>query len=71
VLCRDGIVEFAQQFTASNPYRVGGPRYELNTEFSGQYRAVVTMMNDNDPTVVRRRLHPLPDRHARDPAATR
>jgi len=48
VLCRDGIVEFAQQFTASNPYHVGGPRYELNTEFSGQYRAVVTMMNDMD-----------------------
>jgi len=48
VLCRDGIVEFAQQFTASSPYRVGGPRYDLNTEFSGQYRAVVTMMNDND-----------------------
>jgi 2',3'-cyclic-nucleotide 2'-phosphodiesterase/3'-nucleotidase/5'-nucleotidase len=48
VLCRDGIVEFAQQFTAANPYHVGGPRYELNTEFSGQYRAVVTMMNGVD-----------------------
>ncbi len=48
VLCRDGIVEFMQQFPQSNPYHVGGPRYELDTEFSGQYRAVVTMMNDND-----------------------
>jgi 2',3'-cyclic-nucleotide 2'-phosphodiesterase (5'-nucleotidase family) len=48
VLCRDGIVEFAQQFPASNPYHVGGPRYELNSQFSGQYRGVVTMMNDND-----------------------
>jgi 2',3'-cyclic-nucleotide 2'-phosphodiesterase (5'-nucleotidase family) len=48
VLCRDGIVEYAQQFTASNPYHVGGPRYELNGEFSGEYRAVVTVMNDND-----------------------
>jgi 2',3'-cyclic-nucleotide 2'-phosphodiesterase (5'-nucleotidase family) len=48
VLCRDGIVQFAQQFPQSNPYHVGGPRYDLNTEFSGQYRAVVTLMNDND-----------------------
>ncbi|HUJ16750.1 MAG TPA: MBG domain-containing protein [Nitrospirota bacterium] len=48
VLCRDGIVDYMRQFTAGNPYRVGGPRYHLNTEFSGGYRAVVTMMNDND-----------------------
>lgn len=48
VLCRDGIVDFMRQFTAGNPYHVGGPRYHLNTEFSGGYRAVVTMMNDND-----------------------
>jgi len=48
VLCRDGIVDFMRQFTAGNPYHVGGPRYNLNTEFSGGYRAVVTMMNDND-----------------------
>jgi hypothetical protein len=31
-----------------NPYTVGGPRYELDTQFAGHYRAVVTMMNDND-----------------------
>ncbi|HET6513530.1 MAG TPA: MBG domain-containing protein [Thermodesulfovibrionales bacterium] len=48
VLCRDGIVDYMRQFTAANPYRIGGPRYHLNTEFSGGYRAVVTMMNDND-----------------------
>jgi len=48
VLCRDGIVEYMQQFTLANPYTVGGPRYELDTEFAGQYRAVVTMMNDTD-----------------------
>ncbi|MGB8297529.1 MAG: DNRLRE domain-containing protein [Polyangia bacterium] len=49
VLCRDGIVAYAQNFPdPNNPYHVGGPRYELNTEFSGEYRAVVTMMNDND-----------------------
>jgi|GEM_PF-784241 len=48
VLCRDGIVDYMRQFTAGNPYHVGGDRYHLNTEFSGGYRAVVTMMNDND-----------------------
>jgi 2',3'-cyclic-nucleotide 2'-phosphodiesterase (5'-nucleotidase family) len=48
VLCRDGIVDFMRQFTEGNPYQVGGPRYHLNTEFSGGYRAVVTMMNDDD-----------------------
>ena len=48
VLCRDGIVDYMRQFTAGNPYRVGGDRYHLNTEFSGGYRAVVTMMNDNE-----------------------
>ena len=48
VLCRDGIVDYMRQFTLGNPYHVGGPRYHLNTEFSGGYRAVVTMMNDND-----------------------
>jgi hypothetical protein len=32
----------------AHAYQVGGPRYILNTEFSGGYRAVVTMMNDND-----------------------
>jgi 2',3'-cyclic-nucleotide 2'-phosphodiesterase (5'-nucleotidase family) len=48
VLCRDGIVDYMRQFTADNPYHVGGPRYHLNTEFSGGYRAVVMMMNDND-----------------------
>ena len=47
-LCRDGIVDYMRQFSAGNPYHVGGPRYHLNTEFSGGYRAVVTMINDND-----------------------
>ena len=48
VLARDGLIEFMQQYPAENPYTVGGPRYELDTQFSGEYRAVVTMMNDND-----------------------
>jgi len=48
VLCRDGLVDYMRQFTVNNPYTIGGARYHLNTEFSGGYRAVVTMMNDND-----------------------
>src|SRR5262249_49778058 len=48
LLARDGIIDFMGQYTAENPYHVGGPRYELDTQFSGQYRAVVLMMNDND-----------------------
>ncbi|HCE67604.1 MAG: hypothetical protein A2X82_07465 [Geobacteraceae bacterium GWC2_55_20] len=47
ILCRDGIVDYMRQFTANNPYTVGGPRYHMNTEFSGGYRAVVTMLTDS------------------------
>ncbi|HVN98281.1 MAG TPA: DNRLRE domain-containing protein, partial [Syntrophorhabdaceae bacterium] len=50
VLCRDGIVDYMrdQHPDQAQAYTVGGDRYHLNTEFSGGYRAVVTMMNDND-----------------------
>src|SRR5262249_38311571 len=50
LLARDGLVDFMQKqhATADNPYTVGGRRYELDTMFAGIYRAVVTMMNDND-----------------------
>lgn len=49
-LCREGIVDYmrSQHPDQYSPYVVGGPRYHLNTEFSGGYRAVVTMMNDSD-----------------------
>jgi 2',3'-cyclic-nucleotide 2'-phosphodiesterase (5'-nucleotidase family)/3',5'-cyclic AMP phosphodiesterase CpdA len=47
-LCRQAIVEYTAQFTSSNPMQVPGPRYELDTEFSGGYQAVVTMLNDAD-----------------------
>ncbi len=49
-LCREGIVDFmrSQHSDQAHAYQVGGPRYHLNTEFSGGFRAVVTMMNDND-----------------------
>jgi 2',3'-cyclic-nucleotide 2'-phosphodiesterase (5'-nucleotidase family) len=48
VLARDGLVEFMQQFPVTSPYVVGGPRYDLDTQFAGIYRGVVTLMNDND-----------------------
>ena len=48
VLCRTSIVAYTAQFTTNSPMQVPGPRYQLDTEFSGGYRAVVTMMNDND-----------------------
>ena len=49
-LARTALVDFMQQAhsTPQTAYSAGDPRYTLNTEFSGGYRAVVTMMNDND-----------------------
>ena len=47
-LARTALVEYTAQFTQVSPYHSGGPRYSLNTDFSGGYRAVVMMMNDND-----------------------
>ncbi|MEI9999294.1 MAG: DNRLRE domain-containing protein [Verrucomicrobiota bacterium] len=47
-LARTALMDYAQLFPQSTPYTVGGPRYTLNTDFAGGYRAVVLMMNDND-----------------------
>ena len=47
-LARTALVEFTATFNQANPYHAGSPRYTLNTDFSGGYRAVVTMMNDKD-----------------------
>jgi 2',3'-cyclic-nucleotide 2'-phosphodiesterase (5'-nucleotidase family) len=49
-LMRDGIIEFmqTQHGTQATAYQIGGPRYHFNGEFSGGYRMVVTMMDDND-----------------------
>jgi 2',3'-cyclic-nucleotide 2'-phosphodiesterase (5'-nucleotidase family) len=47
-LARSALVEYTAQFTQDNPYSAGGSRYSLDTEFSGGYRAVITMMNDAD-----------------------
>ena len=47
-LCRNALMDYAQQFPQTSPYQVGGMRYTVNTDFSGGYTAVVTMMNDAD-----------------------
>ena len=47
-LVRDSLIEYMGQYTETKPYLVGGPRFAINTEFSGGYRAVITMLNDHD-----------------------
>ena len=47
-LARTALVDYTSQFGQNNPYNAGPSRYTLNTDFSGGYRAVVTMMNDAD-----------------------
>ncbi len=47
-LQRTALIEYTAQFPATNPLQIGGPRYSFDTEFSGGYYAVVTMMNDAD-----------------------
>jgi 2',3'-cyclic-nucleotide 2'-phosphodiesterase (5'-nucleotidase family) len=48
---REGVVDFTgQSNTPANPMYAGGiaPRYTLNTEFAGGFRAVVTMIADSE-----------------------
>ena len=49
-LVRDSLPNFmrALHSTAATAYSVGGSRYHFNGQYSGGYRAVVTMMNDAD-----------------------
>ena len=47
-LARTALVDYESQFGAANPYKSGGLRYSLNTQLSGGYRVVVTMLNDAD-----------------------
>ncbi len=47
-LARTALMDYTATFDQANPYQAGPSRYSLNTEFSGGYRVVVTMMNDND-----------------------
>ncbi len=43
---RDSVVEYTALCPEENPLHVQGPRYVMNTEFSGGFTAVVTAMND-------------------------
>lgn len=45
---REGIVEFTAQYDDSNPMTFHDTRYVLNTEFAGQFNAVVTMVDDKE-----------------------
>lgn len=48
---REGVVDFTAQYgLPGNPMYAGGitPRYNLNTEFAGGFRAVVTMVADTE-----------------------
>ena len=49
-LVRESLADFMRQVhpTSATAYTVGGDRYHFNGQYSGGYRAVVTMMNDND-----------------------
>lgn len=49
-LVRDSLLDFMRQqhSTPATAYDIGGDRYHFNGEYSGGYRVVVTMMNDND-----------------------
>ncbi|MDX1914062.1 MAG: DNRLRE domain-containing protein [Methylophilus sp.] len=49
-LVRESLADFMRQnhATPATAYTVGGDRYHFNGNYSGGYRVVVTMMNDND-----------------------
>jgi 2',3'-cyclic-nucleotide 2'-phosphodiesterase/3'-nucleotidase/5'-nucleotidase len=50
VLVRESLGDYMRTLhpDQASAYTVGGDRYHFNGEYSGAYRAVVTMMNDND-----------------------
>ncbi|OYY92514.1 MAG: hypothetical protein B7Y41_15635 [Hydrogenophilales bacterium 28-61-23] len=67
---RNSVVQYTSQFTAANPMTVEGPRYVLNTELAGGFKAVVTMVSDaeNEPYfegVFIRLIEALPETVAR------
>jgi 2',3'-cyclic-nucleotide 2'-phosphodiesterase (5'-nucleotidase family) len=43
---RQAVVDYTGQFQAENPMTVPGPRYDLDTEIAGGFRAVITMVDD-------------------------
>ena len=47
-LARTALFDYTATFPQSAPYSTGGPRYSMDTEFSGGYRGVITMMSDSN-----------------------
>ena len=45
---RQAVVDYTGQFQAGNPMTVPGPRYHLDTELAGGFRAVITMVDDTE-----------------------
>lgn len=43
---RSAMVDYTRQFTQGSPLTVPGPRYNLDTQVAGGFRAVITMMDD-------------------------
>ena len=47
-LARSALFDYTATFAQNAPYLSGGPRYSLDTEFSGGYRGVVTLISDSN-----------------------
>lgn len=45
---REAVIDYTGQFTQANPMTVPMPRYNLDTELAGGFRAVVTMVDDSE-----------------------
>jgi 2',3'-cyclic-nucleotide 2'-phosphodiesterase (5'-nucleotidase family) len=50
---RDSVVSYTSGFNSSSPYSPTDPRYHVDdTQWSGQFRAVVTMMDDTESETI-------------------
>ncbi len=47
-LARTALFEYTATFPQNAPYTSGGKRYTLDTEFSGGYRGVITLVSDSN-----------------------
>ena len=45
---RQSMVDYTSQFTEADPMEISGPRYIMNTDSAGRFRAVVTMVDDEN-----------------------
>ena len=45
---REAVVDYTSRFTESNPMVLSGPRYQLDTELAGGFKAVITMIADSE-----------------------